>query len=84
MMINYVVVDFPVRLANLARRVEQALQAVLQDPRGTERHAATLDSLGHCVDHVGALLEDVRPDEVQQVHQRVLAAESRHAQRLRV
>ena len=77
-----VVVDLPVGLPDLPRRVEQALQAVLQDPIGPQRDATALDGLGHSVDDVRALLENVRPHKVEQMDQRVLATQASNTQRL--
>merc|ERR1712129_496819 len=58
-----VVVDLPVDVAHLARRVEEALQRVLQDLGGAEAAAHALDGPHDGVDHVRARLEEVWPDE---------------------
>ena len=75
------VVDFPVDVAHLARRMEQALQRVLQHFDGAECDPHALDGVHEGLHQVGRRLEDVGPDVVKQVHQRVLAAEAEHAQR---
>eukprot|EP01050_Picozoa_sp_SAG11_P006644 SAG11_NODE_523_length_8775_cov_29.592900_7_plen_198_part_00 len=63
-----VVVDFPVCLADLARRVEKALQAVLQHACAAECDPAAFDGFCHGVDDVGARLEDVLHSPAHKTH----------------
>mmetsp|Transcript_30967 Transcript_30967/g.55423 ORF Transcript_30967/g.55423 Transcript_30967/m.55423 type:complete len:657 (+) Transcript_30967:141-2111(+) len=61
--------------------MEEPLQHVAEHHAGTQRDAARVHGAHDRVDHVRAGLEDVWPDVVKQVHQRVLAAEPRYAER---
>mmetsp|Transcript_11483 Transcript_11483/g.22235 ORF Transcript_11483/g.22235 Transcript_11483/m.22235 type:complete len:601 (-) Transcript_11483:2097-3899(-) len=61
--------------------MEEALQRVLQHLCASETAAHALDGLHHRVDHVWRRLEDVWPDEVEQVLHRVLEAEADGAER---
>lgn len=51
------------------------LQGVAHDDGGAQRKATAVNGAHHCVHQVRRRLEDVGPHEVQQVHQRVLAAQ---------
>eukprot|EP00962_Isochrysis_galbana_P056214 scaffold28112_cov112-Isochrysis_galbana.AAC.2 len=61
--------------------MEEALQGVLQHHRRPQAAAHALDGLHHRVDHVRGRLEDVWPDQVEQVLHRVLQAEADGAER---
>uniref|UniRef100_A0A8W7PCR1 Uncharacterized protein n=1 Tax=Anopheles coluzzii TaxID=1518534 RepID=A0A8W7PCR1_ANOCL len=75
------VVDLPVDVAHLAGGMEQALQRVLQYLDRAERHPQPLDRVHERLHQMGRRLEDVRPDVVQQMDERVLAPEPVHAER---
>ena len=68
------------RLTDLARRVKEALKRVAEEHAGAERDAHRLDGLHDRADDVRRRLEAVRPDEVHEVHHRVLAAEASNAE----
>ena len=60
--------------------MENALQAVLQQPCWSQRHPDSLHGGHDGLNYVGAGLENVGPHEVQYVVQNVLASEPVHAQ----
>mmetsp|Transcript_45842 Transcript_45842/g.81937 ORF Transcript_45842/g.81937 Transcript_45842/m.81937 type:complete len:859 (-) Transcript_45842:1570-4146(-) len=61
--------------------MEQTLHGVLQDDGWAQRHPQPLDCLEDGVDHMGRGFEDVWPDVVEQVPQRILTAERKGPQR---
>eukprot|EP00053_Salpingoeca_punica_P017422 m.167819 g.167819 ORF g.167819 m.167819 type:complete len:1096 (+) comp17202_c1_seq2:150-3437(+) len=75
-----VVVDLPVHLADLARRVEETLQCVVEHRVGTQSHAQAVDGVHHGVDHVRRRLKDVGPHVVEQVREGVLASKAKDAE----
>ena len=69
------VIDTPIHFPHLARRMEETLQDVAQQHPRTQRHAHRFDGVHDRADDMRGGLEAVRPDEVHQVHHRILAAE---------
>mmetsp|Transcript_9557 Transcript_9557/g.28759 ORF Transcript_9557/g.28759 Transcript_9557/m.28759 type:complete len:603 (-) Transcript_9557:2583-4391(-) len=68
-----VVVNLPVHLPHLPRRVPQPLQGVAQDDGGAKCKSAAVNGAIDGIDYVGAGLKDIGPHVVEQVHQRILA-----------
>ena len=60
--------------------MKEPLQHIQQYVGHAHGYATGLDGREHGADHVRGRLEDVRPDEVEHVHERVLAAQSVDAQ----
>ncbi len=75
------IVHLPVDIAHLPRRMIQALQGVVEQLDRTEAHAHALNGGHERLDDVRRDLEYIRPDVVEQVSERVLAAEAVHAER---
>mmetsp|Transcript_24317 Transcript_24317/g.61665 ORF Transcript_24317/g.61665 Transcript_24317/m.61665 type:complete len:665 (+) Transcript_24317:276-2270(+) len=75
-----VVVESPVHGPHPPRRVPQTLHQVLQHLGGPQRHAEAVDRVEDRHDQVRGGLEDVGPDVVHQVLQRVLAVQPLDAQ----
>ncbi len=76
----HVVVDLPVDLADLSGGVEQTLDHILKNGRWTQSYRQPVNRIHDRIDDMGGRLKDVGPNKVQQVEQRILAAEANNAQ----
>ena len=56
--------------------MEKTLYDIHQDLTGSKGHSESFNSLSHCIDHMRTLFENIRPDKVQQVDQRVFTVET--------
>lgn len=75
------VVNAPVHCADLARRMEQALQRVGQNLCCAESDTHATNGIHDGTNHVRRCFENVGPDEVEEVDERVLRAKAVDAKR---
>ncbi len=74
------VVDANIHLSNLARRMEEALQGVIEEHARTERHLQALDGRHDRSQHVRAGLKDVGPHQIEQMLHALLVTQSKRAE----
>ena len=74
------VVDAHVRLTNLASRMEEALQRMVQNYTRSQGHTQRLNGLHHSIDHVRRCFEDIRPHQVEEVLHAIFAAQASRAE----
>src|SRR6266566_1017272 len=75
-----IIMQLPVADPHLPRRMEQSSPDVVEHNPRADSHADGLDGLDDAVDDVRARLEEVRVQQVEQVHHGVLAAQPDNAQ----
>ncbi len=74
-------VQTPVHLSYSPGRVEETLEDVAEDDSRAETDTHRLDRIHHTADHVRGCLEDVGPDEVEQVRERLFVPQASDAER---
>ncbi|KAI3477854.1 hypothetical protein L1887_60363 [Cichorium endivia] len=74
------VVDANVHLSNLARRMEEALQGVVEEHARTERNLQTFDGRHDRSQYVRAGLKDVGPNQIEQMLHALLVSQAKRAE----